>query len=67
VAVEAGHPHGWHRYTGRDGAVIGLDRFGESAPGPQLMQHFGFTAGAVVAAVQRCLGEAAGSAPARLH
>jgi transketolase len=59
VAVEAGHPHGWHRYTGRDGAVIGIDRFGESAPGPQLMQHFGFTADAVVAGVQACLGAGA--------
>jgi transketolase len=67
VAVEAGHPQGWHRYTGRGGAVIGIDRFGESAPGPALMQHFGFTADAVAAAVRRCLGDAAAAAPATLH
>ena len=53
VAVEAGHPDGWRRYTGRMGTVIGISRFGESAPGGELMKHFGFTAEAVVAAVQR--------------
>ena len=52
VAVEAGHPDGWRRYTGRSGAVIGIARFGESAPGPALMKHFGFTADAVMAAVR---------------
>jgi transketolase len=52
VAVEAGHPDGWRRYTGRSGAVIGIASFGESAPGPALMQHFGFTADAVMAAVR---------------
>jgi len=52
VAVEAGHPDGWRRYTGRSGAVVGLARFGESAPGPALMKHFGFTADAVMAAVR---------------
>ena len=53
VAVEAGHPDGWRRYTGRAGAVIGIKRFGESAPGPELMRHFGFTAEAVMAAVRQ--------------
>jgi len=53
VAVEAGHPDGWRRYTGRAGAVIGLQRFGESAPGGALMKHFGFTADAVMAAVRQ--------------
>jgi transketolase len=52
VAVEAGHPDGWRRYTGRSGAVIGIARFGESAPGGTLMTHFGFTADAVMAAVR---------------
>ena len=51
VAVEAGHPDGLRRYAGSDGAVIGLARFGESASGPALMAHFGFTADAVVRAV----------------
>jgi transketolase len=62
VAVEAGHPDGWRRYTGRSGAVIGIARFGESAPGPALMKHFGFTADAVMAAVR--VRVAAAAAPA---
>ncbi|MDO9286833.1 MAG: transketolase, partial [Aquabacterium sp.] len=53
VAVEAGHPDGWRRYTGRSGAVIGISRFGESAPGGELMKHFGFTPEAVMAAVRQ--------------
>jgi transketolase len=57
VAVEAGHPDGLRRYVGRAGGhVIGIARFGESAPGAQLMAHFGFTADAVVAAVLGCIG-----------
>jgi transketolase len=62
VAVEAGHPDGWRRYTGRSGAVIGIARFGESAPGGELMQHFGFTADAVMAAVRTRVPAAAVSA-----
>jgi transketolase len=42
-AVEAGVPQGWHRYIGDQGDVIGLDRFGASAPGLVLMREFGFT------------------------
>ena len=48
VAVESGATVGWYRYVGLDGAVIGLDRFGESAPGDALMKYFGFTAENVV-------------------
>jgi transketolase len=59
IAIEAGHPDGLRRYVGRDGVVIGLARFGESAPGPQLMAHFGFTADALVQAVLRRLDRAA--------
>jgi transketolase len=44
VAVEAGVTDGWYKYVGLDGAVVGLDRFGESAPGPELFDFFGFTA-----------------------
>jgi len=55
LAIEAGHPEGLRRYVGRDGSVIGLARFGESAPGPQLMAHFGFTVDAVVQATRRLL------------
>lgn len=44
VAVEASVTGGWYKYVGMDGKVVGLDRFGESAPAPQLFEHFGFTA-----------------------
>lgn len=43
LAVEAGITQGWHRYTGDLGDVIGLDRFGASAPGGTVMREFGFT------------------------
>jgi transketolase len=43
VAVEAGVTSGWWRYTGTKGQVIGLDRFGESAPAEVLFEHFGFS------------------------
>ncbi len=52
VAVEAGHPDTWWRYVGRNGRVIGIDRFGESAPAPALYAHFGITADAIAAAVR---------------
>ena len=56
VAVEAGHPEGLLRYTGRVDAVLGIARFGESAPGPRLMAEFGFTAANLQALVRRRLG-----------
>ncbi|WP_024327605.1 transketolase [Thioalkalivibrio sp. AKL19] len=42
VAVEAGATAGWYKFTGLDGAVFGMDRFGESAPGGALFDYFGF-------------------------
>jgi transketolase len=44
VAVEAGSPRGWERYAGLDGAIIGMHRFGASAPLKDVMNFFGFTA-----------------------
>jgi len=55
VSIEAGSPLGWERYVGIDGAVIGVDRFGASAPGPVVMREYGFTVEHVVAAVKRLL------------
>ncbi len=49
LAVEAGWPDYWRRYTGLDGDVMGLDHFGASAPGGVLAKEFGFTVDAVVA------------------
>ena len=43
LSVEAGSPLGWWKYVGRDGDVIGLDRFGASAPGPTVLEKLGFT------------------------
>jgi transketolase len=44
AVIEAGSPQGWHRLTGRRGLVIGLDRFGASAPGAEVAQRLGFSA-----------------------
>jgi transketolase len=55
VAVEAGVPDFWRKYVGLDGAVIGMHRFGESAPGNELFKHFGFTPEGVAAAVRGVL------------
>jgi transketolase len=55
VAVEAGVSDAWRKYVGLEGAVVGLDRFGESAPGGELFKFFGITAEAVAAAVKRVL------------
>ena len=48
VSVEAGSPLGWERYVGLEGAVIGLNRFGASAPGEIVMRELGFTAEHIV-------------------
>ncbi|HSQ71204.1 MAG TPA: transketolase, partial [Rubrivivax sp.] len=61
VAVEAAHPDFWRKYVGRQGAVVGIATFGESAPAPVLYQHFGITAEAVAAAVRSVLRRAAGA------
>ncbi|HEX6202812.1 MAG TPA: transketolase C-terminal domain-containing protein, partial [Thermoanaerobaculia bacterium] len=53
VAVEAASPFGWERWVGPEGLVIGIDRFGESAPAEDLAQCFGFTAEAVAERVRR--------------
>ncbi len=55
VAVEAGTTRGWRGFVGRSGAVVGIDRFGESGPDKALLSHFGFTVDAVVAAVRGVL------------
>ena len=55
VAVEAAHPDYWYRFVGLDGAVVGIDRFGLSAPGPVVLRELGITADHVVAAVRRVL------------
>ena len=53
VAIEAGVTDYWRKYVGLEGAVIGIDTFGESAPAGVLYKHFGITADALVAAVKK--------------
>ena len=55
VAVEAGVTDFWRKYVGLEGAVVGIDTFGESAPGCVLMEHFGFTVDNVVKTVKSVL------------
>jgi transketolase len=55
LAVEAAVPFGWERWVGSDGAVIGLDRFGASAPGEVTMRELGFTVERVVARARALL------------
>ncbi len=55
VAVEALHADFWYKFVGLDGRVVGMTSFGESAPGEDLMQHFGFTVDNVVATVEDVL------------
>ena len=45
---EAGHADYWYKYVGLDGKVVGMKTFGESAPGEEVMDHFGFTVQGVV-------------------
>ncbi|HSD36193.1 MAG TPA: transketolase [Rhodocyclaceae bacterium] len=56
VAIEAGVTDGWYKYVGLEGAVIGMDRFGESGPGAALFKHFGFVPENVVGVVKTLLG-----------
>ena len=55
VAIEAGVTDGWYKYVGTNGKIVGLDRFGESAPAGQLFKEFGFTAENVVKTVESVL------------
>lgn len=55
VAIEAASPHGWERWVGLQGKIIGMNRFGASAPANVLMEKFGFTAKNVVAQAKTIL------------
>jgi transketolase len=55
VAIECGVTDFWRKYVGLDGAVVGIDTFGESAPGGVLMKHFGFTVENVIAVAKSVL------------
>ena len=57
LAVEAGLSQGWHRYVGDGGDVLGIDRFGASAPGNLVMEKYGFTVDNVVRRATAVLGK----------
>jgi transketolase len=59
VTVEAGSPMGWHEWAGDEGTIIAIDHYGASAPGDEIMKHFGFTGEHVTAAALRLLGKTA--------
>jgi len=48
VAIEAGVSDGWWQYVGQSGRIVGLDRFGASAPASELFEYFGFSVGNVL-------------------
>ena len=55
LAIEAGAPHGWWRYAGSGGDVLGLERFGASAPGKTVLEKLGFNVDNVVARARAVL------------
>ena len=55
VAVETAAADYWYKYVGLDGAVVGMTGFGESAPGPALLEYFGFTVDNIVSTVEELL------------
>jgi len=57
LAVEAGVSAYWRRFVGREGAVVGVDSFGESAPGPAVYKHVGMTVERIVGAARALLGQ----------
>ena len=56
LAIEAGSPFGWERYVGTQGAIIGINRFGASAPYKAIAEHLGFTPANVIERVHRLIG-----------
>ncbi|MGG6431841.1 transketolase [Anoxybacillus sp. D401a] len=57
LAIEMGASLGWERYTGDEGDILAIDRFGASAPGEKIMQEYGFTVENVVARVKTLLNK----------
>jgi transketolase len=55
--VEAGATHGWYEYVGLQGAVVGINHFGASAPAKDLFKAYGFTPGHVVEAIEKVLAD----------
>jgi transketolase len=60
VSIEAGRTLGWERWVGTQGAVIGVDKFGASAPYQRIYQEYGIIPAAVIAAAKKLLGKSSG-------
>jgi transketolase len=56
IAIEAAHPMSWYRWVGDDGIIIGIERFGASAPAPTIYSHLGITADKVVETAIKLVG-----------
>jgi len=56
IAMEAAHPMSWYRWVGDDGVIIGIERFGASAPAPSIYEHLGITVARMVEAAQKIVG-----------
>ena len=57
IAIEAAHPMSWYKWVGDDGVIIGLERFGASAPAPTIYQHLGITADHMVETAKNLVGK----------
>lgn len=57
VVVEAGVPRGWAGLAGPNGRILGISQYGASAPGPQVFEHYGFTAEAVAALAREAVAQ----------
>jgi transketolase len=56
LSIEALSPFGWDKYVGSEGKIIGINRFGESGPGEEVMKLFGFTSQNIVAEAKKLIG-----------
>ena len=57
IAMEAAHPMSWYKWVGDDGVILGLERFGASAPGPTIYEHLGVTVSHIVDTARELLGK----------
>ena len=57
IAMEAAHPMSWYRWVGDDGVILGLERFGASAPAPTIYEHLGITVQRMVETAKKLVGK----------
>ena len=57
IAMEAAHPMSWYRWVGDDGVIIGIERFGASAPAPTIYEHLGITVARMVETAKKIVGK----------